>query len=422
MEDIYCMTEPSTMTSPSTAPLDRTFSLYLDLARFIAAALVVLIHLAHPALVTRATELAIPDLGREAVVLFFVLSGFVIAYTGAHRRQSARDYIVARSARIYSVALPVLLLAFPLAALAMYVTDFQPSGWYQLERSHFYLPFHLLFAGEWWTLSESPPSLSPYWSLNFEVWYYVLFGAATYLQGKRRLIVCGALLLLVGPKLWLLLPVWWSGVWLYRWQARHSINVAVARAGWTVSLLLFGLFAWFNVEAALRAFVQSNWPLDGLPLRSADRFLSDYLVCAIVLLNLACARYAKFSALQQLAAPIVRLSSHTFTLYLLHALVKDLWIAFYRPVPDRALDLGLLVLAIALSTYLLGFVTEKKKRQSQRACERIVDSVFAAVRRRTRPGLSRPADASVPASTAPHRWQAPWSASSLERRKTPRPG
>ena len=209
------------MIIPTTAPLDRTFSLYLDLTRFIAAALVVLSHFVDPALVSRSTGLAIPDLGREAVVLFFVLSGFVNAYTTHYKRQSPRDYIVARAARIYSVALPLLLLAFPLAAAAMYVTDFQPLAWYQLTKAHIYLPFHLLFAGELWTFSESPPSLSPYWSLNFEVWYYVLFGAAIYLQGKRRMIVLGALMLFVGPKLWLLLPGWWGRRQRQRGRATH---------------------------------------------------------------------------------------------------------------------------------------------------------------------------------------------------------
>ena len=377
------------MTTPSTAPLDRTFSLYLDLTRFIAAALVVLSHFVDPALVSRSTGLAIPDLGREAVVLFFVLSGFVIAYTTEYKRQSPRDYIVARSARIYSVALPVLLLAFPLAAAAMYFTDFQPSAWYQLAKAYFYLPFHLLFAGELWNFSESPPSLSPYWSLNFEVWYYVLFGAAIYLQGKRRIVVLAALMLFVGPKLWLLLPVWWSGVWLYRWQARNSMQVASARFGWAISLVCLGLFAYYDVDAMLRTFVQDTWPFKGLPLRSADQFLADYFNCAMVLVHLGCARYCNFQGLHRLATPIVQLSSHTFTLYLLHSLVKDMWIAFYRPVPDNVVDLGLLVLAIGLSTYLLGFVSEKKKKQSQRLCEWLFDGASAAVQRVTGTKVSR---------------------------------
>ncbi len=367
------------MTSQPVAPLDSTFSLYLDLVRFISAALVVLIHFAHPALVSRATRLAIPDLGREAVVLFFVLSGFVIAYTFSYKHQSARDYIVARSARIYSVALPIVLLSFPLAALAMQFTAFEPPSWYQLEKAYLYIPFHLAFGGEIWTLSETPPMLPPYWSLNYEVWYYILFGAVVYLHGRRRVLACAALLLLVGPRLWLLLPVWWSGVWLYRWQARTHMDVGLARAGWLASLLLLWLYCYCDTEPALRALAKAHWPFNSLRLGSSERYLADYLVCLMVLLNLGCARYCKFGALHRFTVPIRALSAYTFTLYLLHWMVRDVWIAFYRPVPDSATDLAMLVLAIALATYLVGFVTEKQKARWTIAFERLVAAVGGSI-------------------------------------------
>ena len=107
--------------------LDRSFSIYLDLVRFLAALAVVAMHFAQLGIVQAPWAPQLMLLGREAVVAFFVLSGFVIAYTTHERRPSAREYAVARCARLYSVALPILLLALAAAALLHGVTGVEQS-------------------------------------------------------------------------------------------------------------------------------------------------------------------------------------------------------------------------------------------------------------------------------------------------------
>src|SRR3954451_23363737 len=74
------------------------FSLYLDLLRLFAAGLVFVSHLdVEP--VSGKMLWMIANHGTEGVVLFFVLSGFVIGHVAARREQTARDYAVARAAR-----------------------------------------------------------------------------------------------------------------------------------------------------------------------------------------------------------------------------------------------------------------------------------------------------------------------------------
>ena len=349
--------------------LPRPLSLYLDCCRLLAAMLVVASHLGPYGVVANAHERWWLDLGREAVIVFFVLSGFVIAYTTERKSGGLRDYCIARCTRIYSVALPLLLLAFGAAALL----DLSGAArFYQLAKPWLYLPLHLLFMGELWTISEPPPLLAPYWSLGYEVWYYVLFGALFYLRGLRRAVVAGSVLLLIGPKLWLLLPVWGSGVLLYHWQKTHALARPLALAGWCATLALLVLFKLADLDAVLRAYANAHWPFPGLPLKSADRVLADYPVCLLVLANFLCAKSVGFAGLLRFEAPIRSLASYTFTLYLVHGLVMRLWMILYPHQRSNPVDVALLLVLIVASTWAIGQLTERRKDWFESAFTRLV--------------------------------------------------
>ena len=361
------------MNAMRAAPshLDQPFSVYLDLVRFLAALAVVLMHLRQFDLVQGPGADLLTMLGREAVMAFFVLSGFVIAFSTDQRRPSARTYALARAARIYSVALPVLLLAFACASLVPGNLAIDVDRQYQLAKPWFYIPFHLLFLGDLWTLTEVPPWLGPWWSLNYEVWYYVLFGVACYVRGAWRLPALALVLAIMGIKLWLLLPVWLAGVALYHWQARHTPGRGLARLGWIASLALLVLYEASGIEDTLRAAGRASWVGQAFVLGNADRFLADYAFGLIVCLNFACARFAGFEALLRCAPPIRRLASYTLTLYLSHALVLAAWPALYPHDPGSPADLLALSAAIALTTFVLGMLTEQRKDGLRRLLARL---------------------------------------------------
>lgn len=353
------------------AALDQPFSVYLDLVRFLAALLVVLLHFRQFGIASGEPALFIPTMGREAVVAFFVLSGFVIAHTTRERRQGARDYAVARAARLYSVALPVLLLAFAAAALLHALPGAKVNDAYQLLKPYLYIPFHLLFLGELWQFSEAPPWLQPWWSLNYEAWYYLLFGVAFYLRGPARIAATALVLALMGIKLWLLLPVWLSGVALYHWLVRHGMPQAMARLGWLASLALLAAYELGDVESLLRTGAHQLWLGRAFDLGNADRFLSDYVFALLVCLNFACARDAGFTGMMRFARPVRALASYTFTLYLAHAVVLGVWPVFYPHDAANPADWLAAALAVALATWLLGLVTEQRKDAYRAAFARL---------------------------------------------------
>ena len=357
-------------TAPT--PLDQPFSVYLDLVRFLAALAVVLMHMRQFRLVSIPGSEHLTLLGREAVMAFFVLSGFVIAYTTHRRQPGALDFTIARAARIYSVALPVLLLGFLCAFLSQgpHVPGMDKS--YQLAKPWFYIPFHLLFVGDLWNLSDYPPWLAPWWSLNYEVWYYVLFGVALYVRRPWRLPAVALVLAVMGYKLWLLLPIWLAGVALYHWQARYRLDVTVARIGWALSMVVLVAYEVGGIEEVLREAGRASWLGQLVQLGNADRFLADYAFGLIVCLNFACARFAGFTSLLRVAGPIRLFAGYTLTLYLSHALVLIVWPELYPHDPASLADLLALSVAVAFATALVGMLTEQRRDAFRRLFEHLV--------------------------------------------------
>ena len=107
--------------------MEKRFSLYLDMVRFIAAIFVVIAHYVQYGILSSSVSHYTPEVGREAVIAFFVLSGYVIAYTTEVKNQSLQEYVAARCARIYSVAFPILLAAFLTVYLSSKISIFTSS-------------------------------------------------------------------------------------------------------------------------------------------------------------------------------------------------------------------------------------------------------------------------------------------------------
>jgi hypothetical protein len=77
--------------------------------------------------------------------------------------------------------------------------------------------WHLLLKGKGVHPTGSTPNFS-FRTLNHEAWYYVLFGVATFLQGRQRIVALAAAALLGGPEILVLLPVWLMGASAWRWR------------------------------------------------------------------------------------------------------------------------------------------------------------------------------------------------------------
>ena len=365
--------------------LKKEFSIYLDLVRFSAAVLVVVNHSNHREIITS----LLPQLGHSAVMIFFVLSGFVIAYVTNTRETNLRAYSISRIARLYSVipvALVVTLLADYIGQTIDPVFYQRGGGAHDYWLLRLFSSFFLL--NEIWNISITTYSNVPYWSLNYEAWYYIMFGMVMFMRDRARIIMLSVTVLFLGPKILLLAPIWLLGVYLYHSRYFGSLS---ERTGWIFfigSLILIWLFHAFGIReicgAWLKQLVGAYYYRE---LAYSKSFLSDYLLAILVFANFAGFRAIceRFSAVLLPSASIIKyLAGYTFVLYLTHQPLIWLFKIVIDGDPSTPLFLFQIWTMVALITWLLGQITERRKSSYLSVAALLVDQITRLKRGVTR--------------------------------------
>jgi len=352
--------------------MNKSFSVYLDLVRFTAACLVYLWHSN-----MRLLTLDVPPaagFGHSAVVVFFVLSGYVIAYATDQKEKGWVSYAASRLSRVYSVALPTLVLTLMLDAIGRSL--FPAIYGYPFDQFVVRTVGSLLMLNEIWLISITSFSNVPYWSIAFEAWYYVLFGLVMFVPARWRIsavLTCGVF---VGPKILLLLPIWWAGVWLYRWRWLQQISQGFA---WClVAISVVGIVGYHELEVYQ---APARWTEQWLGkdlfrnLTFARMFIGDYLLAFLVFCNFAGMRQVADSLaplMRRVERPVRWLASYTFTLYLLHQPLLLFWAAVIRGRPETPHYWIAVTALTALSVVAVGHVTENRRQSLRLAIERLL--------------------------------------------------
>ena len=262
--------------------MTRPFSLYLDVLRVVAAFVVLLSHFAYERY-TDGTYLIIRELnlGSDAVVLFFVLSGLVIAYAAEQKDRGPGRFFFNRATRMYSVALPALIIGFVLDKSGAHLNPEAYMGpWYNALSLGQNLFYGLTFSSEWgvvWGVRLG--SNGPYWSLSYEVAYYLIFGAAIFLEGIKRILAVTALCVLVGLNVLLLMPIWLMGVWLWNRIKAGEMNLSRA-AAWALALgplAVYGLCLATGVPGTLVGGMEALSGLKAETYRALTRYSDEFV-------------------------------------------------------------------------------------------------------------------------------------------------
>lgn len=343
--------------------LDLVFSIYLDLVRFVAAFAVVLYH----SIELRLFNGSVPFnhfFGHEAVIAFFVLSGLVVASASARPNETWRSYFLARSSRIYSVTIAAIVLTYVLQGAAAYLTGL--PGRTDLSAGILTTFSALIFLQQSWIYTDLAWN-PPYWSLCYEVWYYIIFGFLFLTGGRRGIILAGFAGLIAGPAIILLLPVWWLGVWIFR-HPNFSFGSAAGNIFcFAASLILLALLNILGIDAVVRDYLNRHIP-SLWRVHYSMRFATDYLNGLLILAN-----FVSFRALQHqfsraltpvftgIEKPVRWLAGYTFSIYLFHYPLLKFSARVFPNVDDTIIHYFSILAAIVGSCFLIGQFTEKKK-------------------------------------------------------------
>lgn len=335
----------------------------LDLLRLFAALLVVLYHytfhgfgafddtwLSVPAWtpVTRYFYLGVP--------LFFVISGFVIAYSAEGR--TWRQFAVARFARIYPCF--VICMTVTAVVLALFGAPNFHTWWEQWAAN-------LLIVAP---ALKQPYMDMAYWSIACEVVFYAL-AAVAIAAGifERRLIeLSGA---------WLAISAL-NELWLNDELIRHVL-ITNYSAFFAAGMLLY---AWRRGHRDLRvvlllvaatglAALQANWDADWQRQRAIE--LSPLVVMGVAVA--AVALVAVCISVRRVplpAAALVGIGGLTYPLYLLHQMIGYTAFNHLRGVaPTGVLLAGIILAMIAVAAVVHQFV----ERPARMATKRWLDHV-----------------------------------------------
>lgn len=328
-----------------------------------------------------------PLWGDIAVPVFFVLSGFVIRFVTRTREGNPREYYIDRASRIYSVAIPAMLLTMVCTVLCLslnherFVQDWAPL----FDRPIARLVANLTFLSQIWGHNTIPFIDGPFWSLGFECPYYVFYGFIFFLRGWKRIFGCAALAALVGPQVIFLLPLWWAGVWMY--DVYHSVRsrlvqltAAVVLFMWLAISVLPGLFGAGKSPLAIQTIFTYIGSLPNLlalldiPVRRATMYAYAAGLCSAVILLLALLAIdaASFSPRPFLKEKVRRIADGTFILYLFHypLLLLAAYAGFFR-YQHRLRNLAILT-AIVLLCVGLAAPLDRLKLQMRRWLRTVV--------------------------------------------------
>lgn len=169
-------------------------------------------------------QMHLPDIighsAKEGVAIFFVLSGFVIAFVADTKEPDWRSFARARATRMLSVvplAVAVMLVCYAVGTAidpAVYrqvgpaanvgAIGGPPTAWAVLR--------YVTFTNEVWFDRAVISTGAPFWSLAFEAAYYAGFAVLSYAKGWRRWVLAVVWMLACGPRILLAMPLWLTGV------------------------------------------------------------------------------------------------------------------------------------------------------------------------------------------------------------------
>ncbi len=318
---------------------------WLDLIRFTAAFLVLICHFRGaflPEWSWLPAEQQTPwlfafysltRLGQEAVLVFFVMSGFLVGGRTIEKMRSGvfnvRDYGIDRTVRIMLPLLSALFLFFPKQWICG-----EPVVWKEW--------FGCLFSlqGIW-----TGACIEPLWSLSYEVWFYILTAAVCMSLGSSRTlrymgIALSAVCFLVFTKL--------SAHYLFIWVLGALSCVTMPKKGnkWVFGTSIVLLPVMIVILQLTSGGHVTSSIVNYLPTSNRHSLEVIYSLVFCVFLQQLILIEPKRKSLKAVNAVGVKLAAFSYTLYLVHVLVMRVLQHYGASRPEVVTLSGVLLFAL----------------------------------------------------------------------------
>lgn len=282
------------------------------------------------------------SVGGFGVDVFFIISGFIVCYI---TREDTEHFMLKRIFRIVPLYWGATLLVFLVALLKPALLQSTSANFGELLKSLFFIPYTR-------ENGLDQPILFLGWSLNFEMFFYVIFGACLAASRRRAPLLCaGAMLLLygIGQSLPLPMPLrFWLGtnvlefiggiaIFHLFWNAPKIIQAPPRLVNFAVMAVAFA--------AMIAATLQSRGEQHNVLLFGA---LALFLVAATLGLE----------GRTSIPAFIVVIGDASYSLYLLHPYLLRMVQKFVDPMQQpslRAMIGAAIFIAAALGVAWLSF-------------------------------------------------------------------
>jgi peptidoglycan/LPS O-acetylase OafA/YrhL len=157
----------------------------IQVLRALAAFLVVVVHLDQ---LIKSVGITLCTWG--GVDIFFVISGFIMVYTTMYKKVSPFQFFTKRITRVAPLYWALTLLVFFIACFAPYILQSTSSNLKDLLKSLFFIPF---------TKNNGlvEPDLFVGWTINYEMFFYLLFAIGLFVPVYKKGVFLTALILLL---------------------------------------------------------------------------------------------------------------------------------------------------------------------------------------------------------------------------------
>lgn len=307
--------------------LSQRESLCLDLIRSIASQLVVFGHgISFFGILTFLHEPNFPWMQNIAVVIFFILSGFIITYSTILKTRTSNynfsDFFRDRASRIFSAYIVALVFIFCIDLVSQQIDssryDYLPAFnistfFYNVFMLQDFPLWSFIFKDDWQPTSFGSARIL--WTISIEWWFYMFFGLMffCYLRKEEKSTLKIVLFFVSAIVAW---------HYLYGSRGRHLTLY------W-----MFGMFMMLNydrykekvsgVVANSLILICSLATCISVQMKVIDgyNFIFSVFLSLAMISFLSLSDYISFERVDKL---IKMLASYSFTLYLVHYSIMDL--------------------------------------------------------------------------------------------------